>query len=588
MAQIDPVLRELSRRDDMGTGVLPDLIAQSWQRCASDYNLSPDRIPSPEVLEQSELLGLLEERADLLRYAAAEVDSLYLRLAEQNYMVSLAGPEGAMLLFRCGNIHAPDLARRGVLPGAVWREELQGTNGIGTGLRLGRSVIIEGAQHFGHAARGLTCITAPVHGPGGRIDSILNVTTARPAVDERVNAIVQGIVSRSAQRIEAACFLRAWRGGYMLRISLADAPSDLAEDGYLALAQSGEISDMTNRALVLLQRRRGEIAGLSPGALLARAGSAAELVAGQPLRIRWEGKMLQLLLLLPERIIDATSGRPPATAVGRVCEPREDPVLPPPLAQIIDHAERLARAGLPVLFCGESGTGKTTLADCLARKIGSHVPARLIDCARPEASQALAQACQAQPCALIIDRADLLSDHDQNLLCSLIDGPEGRHLLVLTASQAECQTWGTALRNRLSHSAVELAPLRRRPELGLMLQPLFARQANLAGRSDLSLSARATEGILRHHWPGNFHELQSAMRRAIAVCRTASVDLCDFQDLSGPVTTIGQKAQGETARLKAALAFNNGNVSLTARYLGISRAKLYRRLSDADRETARG
>lgn len=38
------------------------------------------------------------------------------------------------------------------------------------------------------------------------------------------------------------------------------------------------------------------------------------------------------------------------------------------------------------------------------------------------------------------------------------------------------------------------------------------------------------------------------------------------------------RSQSEAARIEAALRHNGGNVSLTARYLGVSRATLYRKI----------
>jgi transcriptional regulator of acetoin/glycerol metabolism len=80
---------------------LPDLVSESWKRCLSDYNLLPDSIPRAEVLSHSELLPILEEREDFLSIADPEIERLFQRLVDSEYLVSLASSQGAMLLFRC-------------------------------------------------------------------------------------------------------------------------------------------------------------------------------------------------------------------------------------------------------------------------------------------------------------------------------------------------------------------------------------------------------------------------------------------------------------------------------------------------------
>ena len=183
--------------------------------------------------------SLTDTYDELLAIASPEVDRLFERLVDNEFLVSFASPQGAFLLFRCGHKYLSDMTKCGVLPGSMWSEEQQGTNGVGTCLALGKGVIIAGKQHYGTAIRSLTCITAPVRNSGA-IQGVLNLTTAR-SDDARTNRLLQDIVTRAARRVESRYFSHMHRHSILIHLSQAAASGDLAEEGRLALDSAGQI-----------------------------------------------------------------------------------------------------------------------------------------------------------------------------------------------------------------------------------------------------------------------------------------------------------------------------------------------------------
>lgn len=285
----DPVLQEIdSIRRARGLADaprLPDVVAESWKRCLADYNLLPDRVPRAEVLDHTEMRRQREEREEFLRIAEPEVERLFHRLADSEYLISLASPQGAMLLFRCDSRYLGDLAGLGVIPGSVWTEEHQGTNGVGTCLRVGQPVTIVGSQHYGAAIQQLTCLTAPVFGRQGAIESVINVTVARSEADARMNRVVQSIIDRSSRRIENSWFGRLHRRNLQLRlIDHAETP-DLAEEGRLALDESGRILDGSSHAARLLGCPVERLAGGSAEALFELDTPLGGVRPGAPVRL---------------------------------------------------------------------------------------------------------------------------------------------------------------------------------------------------------------------------------------------------------------------------------------------------------------
>jgi transcriptional regulator of acetoin/glycerol metabolism len=90
-----------------------------------------------------------------------------------------------------------------------------------------------------------------------------------------------------------------------------------------------------------------------------------------------------------------------------------------------------------------------------------------------------------------------------------------------------------------------------------------------------------------YEWPGNVRELDHALERAVLLSTLETVQASDFA-LAAPAPT--PRAAGpdpsampldelEREAIRQALARFDGNVSLAAKALGVSRSALYRRLS---------
>ena len=86
-------------------------------------------------------------------------------------------------------------------------------------------------------------------------------------------------------------------------------------------------------------------------------------------------------------------------------------------------------------------------------------------------------------------------------------------------------------------------------------------------------------------WPGNVRELRSAIEFAVIRCRGTVVlgddlppEIFEPANLASALST--DLLNDEKARLVDALGRSRGNRARAARLLGISRATLYRRLSD--------
>jgi transcriptional regulator with PAS, ATPase and Fis domain len=154
---------------------------------------------------------------------------------------------------------------------------------------------------------------------------------------------------------------------------------------------------------------------------------------------------------------------------------------------------------------------------------------------------------------------------------------------------------------RLSVVRLDLPPLRERVGDVELLARHFLR--DLARESDgvpATLSADALTALCTHAWPGNVRELKNVIERAVIVAGGKTIQLQHllFQrrrsiqpgvDVEcGTVIRIppGGKTldEIESEAIQATLALTHGNLSATARILGISRPTLGRKLRSAGLE----
>lgn len=592
--EIQSILR--SRGSDEAR--LPDLVEQSWKRCLTDYNLLPDAVPRASVLSHSEIRTRMEEREEFMRIAEPEVERLFRQLVDSEYLVSLATTEGAMVLFRCDYQYLDELAGSGVIPGSVWSEDQQGTNGVGTCLRVGKPVIIAGTQHYGAAIMRLTCLTAPVLGRDGAIESVINVTTARHG-DTRVNRMVQKIVERSARRIENGYFGRLNRRNMMLRFLENGQVADIAEEGRLALDDNGRIMDGSSFATRLLGQSVGDLVGQSAEDIFEMDRALCDIRPDAPVSLTYRGRTLQAVLSVPDAPRRTSSNSVlirTAVAVPRPVDLAEEEMrINPILSQGLDRAQRLLSVGLPLVITGETGAGKTAFAKAVARSCyGADGDIIFIDCAAPESSAALGALLQRQHegrrSCLLIDRIDEMDELGQTTLLAVLErerqfGVNGLGVIVISRPELDQLVADNRMRldlmHRLNGGQVTLGPLRAVPDLESTVKDLFRIERDGLGKQHVEMDEDARLLLTHYHWPGNVRELRNTLRHAVALADGRVIGLEHLPEHI--VAKIARKdltarSQSEASKIEAALRYNGGNVSLTARYLGVSRATLYRKI----------
>jgi hydrogenase-4 transcriptional activator len=303
------------------------------------------------------------------------------------------------------------------------------------------------------------------------------------------------------------------------------------------------------------------------------------------------------------------------------------------MSRVIDQVQRLQGNDLTVLITGESGTGKELIARAI--HVGSHRSAAMFlpyNCTTTGRDLADSQlfghrrgsftgAVADQPGlirsaaggTLFLDEiGDLPLDVQPKLLRFLEQSeimpigetrPQRVDVRVLAATNADLEQrvsegkFREDLYYRLSVIRIHVPPLRERREEIPHLSTFFLREASeRLGKPDVELSSDALDVFSQYWWPGNVRQLKNEVQRAVALSVPGqqvepahlSPEISHTRLPSGmPGTPMRTRApanlasaieQVERDMIQAALDRAGGNISETARALGLTRRGLYLKL----------
>lgn len=288
---------------------------------------------------------------------------------------------------------------------------------------------------------------------------------------------------------------------------------------------------------------------------------------------------------------------------------------------VLADARKVARLSYSVLISGESGSGKEVVArfihDHSHRREGPFVA---VNCAAiPESlfeselfgheRGSFTGASQTRPGwfeaaqkgTLFLDEVAELPVTKQATLLRVLQEKRIEHIgaqrsisldiRFIAATNADLaarirqKLFREDLYYRLADFEIRLPPLREREADILPLSHFFLEEAMTEnGIGNKHFTQQALLVLKNHHWPGNVRELQRTIHRAIVRShgrrdiRPTDLDLSGGRPIRPELSYDLAKNQAVEAFqrdfLKAAIVQNNGNISATARRIGISRQAL--------------
>ncbi|MBA2564021.1 MAG: sigma-54-dependent Fis family transcriptional regulator [Gemmatimonadetes bacterium] len=136
---------------------------------------------------------------------------------------------------------------------------------------------------------------------------------------------------------------------------------------------------------------------------------------------------------------------------------------------------------------------------------------------------------------------------------------------------------------RLNTIEIRLPPLRERPEdIPLLAARFLARHGERYRKSAVGFAPDAMRVMLDHPWPGNVRELDHAVERAVLMAEGLLITAGDLGLRGEPEALPRLESmtldEAERHLIRKALDRAEGNVSVAAKVLGLSRSALYRRI----------
>ncbi len=298
-----------------------------------------------------------------------------------------------------------------------------------------------------------------------------------------------------------------------------------------------------------------------------------------------------------------------------------------PMRQVIDEVQTVAPARSSVLLLGESGTGKELIARAIHQlSPRARQPMVTVHCAALASSlleselfghekgaftgaheRRIGRFEQAQGGTLFLDEIGEIDASVQIKLLRFLgertfervgsNKTLSADVRVIAATNKNLEglvqagTFREDLFFRLRVVEIRLPPLRDRPEdIPLLAQAFLREFARENNKPIVDFTPDALEALLHGRWPGNVRELRTAIEHAVIFCRGERIGARDLPASVRGVAGAAPDPQRALARndltvgeaekqlIIRALRDAQGNRTLAARKIGVSRRTLHRKL----------
>ncbi len=294
----------------------------------------------------------------------------------------------------------------------------------------------------------------------------------------------------------------------------------------------------------------------------------------------------------------------------------------PAIRNVLDTVERIAPTNAPVLIMGENGTGKELVAEAIhinSRRCDhpfvkvnlGGISRSLFECEmfghkKGAFTGAMADRegrfSLADKGTIFLDEIGELDLNSQVKLLRVLQEhtfevlgdsrPKRVDIRVVCATNADLGemvaegTFREDLFYRINLITVTLPPLHDRPaDIPALVHHFAAGFCKENGMRVPRISRGALSYLARLPYPGNIRELRNLVERALLLGNGDTLDECDFSNAASLSTanmpqlpSDASLGEIEVTAIKAALSRFEGNVSMAAACLGISRQALYRRM----------
>jgi len=201
------------------------VIRASWDRCVDEYCLDPVSNRPAHTLSPAEFKPAIESVQPILTLSREELDRLYSLVRPLGYATVVAAANGVIVERRCLDADVRGFIEHGVRPGAVWSEQYEGTNGVGTCVFEQQPVNVHRTQHFRRKHANLSCSAAPVFNPDGELMAVVDISSYATELADRSHALALTVVTEWARAVEERQFRERMRRRWVVALERGDGGS---------------------------------------------------------------------------------------------------------------------------------------------------------------------------------------------------------------------------------------------------------------------------------------------------------------------------------------------------------------------------
>ncbi len=623
--------------------IISSVIMDSWERCKAK-KVNPYLTKVPVVLEGKVLEALLGKNEEIIDISLPFMENLHGFFKGSGFLVALFDADGYILKL-VGDEDVITRVRKGnFVVGACWSEEIAGTNGGGTVIKVDRPIQVFACEHYCVNSHKWTCSGAPIHNPDGKLIGIIDLTGPY----HKANPHTLGMAAAAANAIENALGLKKALNRSRIAESfqktvIASIPEAIItadNNGIISLINDNARNIFNSKGTPLIGKHLKELFGEDNEAI-PKIIMSNESVTDMVVRINGKNNSSDYTMTCSSIMcpIQGTIGKiailneinRAKTLVNKIIGAKAKFHFDNIIGENIDFLKTILQAKMAslslsnVLLLGESGTGKDIFAQAIhnasPRRDGPYVA---INCGAIPRDLITSELFGYSDGAFTGSRRGgnqgkfELADRGTIFLDEIGETPLELQIALLRVMEDKCimriggakytpvdvriiaatnknlreevrkGSFREDLYYRSNVFSIQLLSLRERPnDIPLLAEAFMKNIGQAMGKQIRRITPEVIEKFINYSWPGNVRELQNVIERMINVAHTdeLSINILPSEILQDQNTEERAFERIETLKEiehKTILTILNSNFTKKeiANKLGISRSTLYRKLEN--------